>query len=377
MTSVLFQRFTSLFTAPSLGLLPHSVLYLCLLCSVIVPIRAELPENFADMPKDVQNLLLEYEFYSEEAVETWGDEFTAASKSGYVKYLNNYNIRVKIDFALGNIQIEGLKQDQHIEQQLKLAIVTTLLTPADPNQVDIYTAKEIGLTGTPFLYKKVIDNEGKFIEFPWRAQRYADYIIEHQLKSRPSQKGQLYWVNVPMVKNHMMIAAQQYSKAIEKASRQYDLLPALISAVIATESSFNPFAVSHAGAYGLMQVMPKTAGADVFSKIKGHNSIPSRSYLFDGNKNIDVGSAYLTILRDQYLRGIKNEESMLYCMIAAYNSGAGHLLQSFARKRSVAIAKINTMTPDQVYQFIRRYHLKKESRKYLTKVNQYMHKFSH
>ena len=49
---------------------------------------------------------------------------------------------------------------------------------------------------------------------------------------------------------------QKYSKYVDKASLQYSLDPALIYAVIHTESGFNPNAESPAGACGLMQVMP-------------------------------------------------------------------------------------------------------------------------
>jgi len=336
----------------------------------------QLPDNFESLPEDVQSVLLEYAFYSEQAHDVWGEDFISASQKDYVKYLDGYNIRSTIDFDLGKIRIEGIKHDNNIAQQMKAAIATTLLSPADPNQVDIYTAKEIGLSGTPFLYKQVVDHEGKDIQYPWRANRFADYLVQNKLQSKWTSNGAVYWVEIPMVKNHVCVASKQYQEAIHKASVRYDLLPELIAAIIATESSFNPFAVSHAGAYGLMQIMPKTAGADVFQKIKKRSGRPSRNYLFNGANNIDIGSAYLTILRDNYLSRIENEETMLYCMIAAYNSGAGHLLQSFHRKQSRAFEMINRMTPEQVYNYIVRNHLKRESRNYLKKVNAYMDKFS-
>src|SRR5690554_8139603 len=79
-------------------------------------------------------------------------------------------------------------------QSLQNAIVATLLTPANPNAVDLYTAADMGLTGKPFLSGLVVDQDGQSIETQWRAERYAKYITTKQLKHRNAR----YWVEIPM-----------------------------------------------------------------------------------------------------------------------------------------------------------------------------------
>ena len=337
--------------------------------------QTALPENFIDLSDDVQAMLLEVEFFSEQGFSHWGDDFVAPSRLSYVKYLDDYDSRAQIDFNLGKIRVETLKQKSH-QDILSHAIVSTLLTPADPQQVDIYTAQEVGLSGEPFLLNKVKDHDGKAIAFQWRAQRYAKYLIEHKLQSRWVSGKRVYWVDIPLVRQFKQLAAKQYFSYVSQSSQRYQLDQALVFAVIETESSFNPFAVSHSNAYGLMQIMPNTAGRDYFQRLRKNDLRPSRQYLFDAKNNIEVGSGYLSILRDVYLRGINNRLSQEYCMIAAYNGGAGQLLRSFDRDRKKAIAKINRLSSDEVYRYIVNHHPKHESRNYLKKVIRFKKKYA-
>ena len=53
--------------------------------------------------------------------------------------------------------------------------------------------------------------------------------------------------------------ASQFDALIVNTALQFDLEPAFIKAVVHVESAFDRFAVSHAGAMGLMQLMPDTA----------------------------------------------------------------------------------------------------------------------
>ena len=326
-----------------------------------------LPENFALLPEDVQSLLLEYAFFNDEVNQHWGDQASFASEKAYVKYLDDYLSRAKIDFETGTLTVETLAGSEPLKQ-LKAAIVTALLTPDDPNAVDIYSAQDIDIKGKPFLYGRVLDEDGKAIRYSWRAQKFAQYMIDQHLLVNETPDGQRFGVNIRLVKNHKQVAATGVKAWVSQASDRFDLPESLILGIIETESGFNSFAVSHANAYGLMQIIPATAGADVFQKIYKRKGIPSRQYLFNPKNNIITGSAYLSILRDRYLRDIKHPTSQLYCIISAYNSGSGNVFKTFHKSRKKAIERINSMSVEDVLWRLRKKQPSMEARHYIEKV---------
>ena len=353
--------------------LPLLAVISCLVCAESFSqenYSTELPENFAELSSDVQAVILEYVFFSEKANQVWGDDYEESSVRTFVKYLDDFHTRVYIDFDAGLIRVETQGSKTPVTS-LRHAIAATLLTPADPSAVDLYTAADMGITGKPFLSGQVLDHDGKVIEYPWRANRFAEYLTDHKLK----KSGARYWVNIPMVRSHRQKSAGRYRGLAQQAGDKYRVSVPLIMAIMETESSFNPFAVSHAGAYGLMQVMQSTAGKDVFQRIYRRHDKPGRNYLLNPANNIDTGTAYLSILRDVYLRDVQGWLKKEYCMIAAYNGGTGNLLKTFSSDRRQAIARINRMSADEVYQAIVRRHPKAESRNYLKKVTQFKRRY--
>lgn len=97
-----------------------------------------------------------------------------------------------------------------------------------------------------------------------------------------------------------------FEDIIEKAAAQFNIPAKLIKSVIQKESNFNPNAISHAGASGLMQLMPATArGLGVKN-------------VFDPAENIIAGSKYLRQMLDRYDNNIE-------LALAAYNAGPGNV----------------------------------------------------
>jgi len=100
---------------------------------------------------------------------------------------------------------------------------------------------------------------------------------------------------------------------IREAASQHGLEFELLQAVIATESGFDPQAVSPKGAVGLMQVIPDTA--ERFGvRATGRQSVSER--LTDPRTNIQAGARYLAWL-------IKHFKGDVRLALAAYNAGEG------------------------------------------------------
>ena len=141
-----------------------------------------------------------------------------------------------------------------------------------------------------------------------------------------------------------------------------------------SESSFNPRARSHIPAYGLMQIVPRSAGLDSFQFLYKEKKVVSGSYLYNSKNNIKMGSAYLHLLYFKYLKNIKNLDSRLYCTIAAYNTGPGNIAWAFTKSNSMkkAAPYINTKKPKEVYEMLLKNLRYDEPKHYLKKVTKRM-----
>jgi membrane-bound lytic murein transglycosylase C len=321
--------------------------------------------------QDINSIKAFLDELSKHIVKVWGeDKPQIPSNKKLVKYTNNYKARAIVDFEKGTILIETLADKSQIKtlKNLQSAIVTTLLSTSDPRKTDIFSSDAPQLTGKPYLYQQVIDRDNKPIQYQWRAKQFSKYLTEFKLQKYNKNHKQIYAVRIKMVAKHQHLREQKYSKHVLAAAKRYQISPQLIYGIIETESSFNPFAVSAANAYGLMQVVPKTAGADVFQRIKKIKGTPTKQQLFNPAFNIDIGSAYLHILNNNYLKGVKNATSRHYSIISAYNGGAGNVLKTFHGDRKTAMKVLNKKSPKDVYYLLTKKHPKTESRHYLEKV---------
>ena len=102
----------------------------------------------------------------------------------------------------------------------------------------------------------------------------------------------------------MSIDRDGVDQLVQEASERHRVDPALVRAVIETESHWNPGAYSRKGAIGLMQLIPTTA------QRFGANDA------FNPKQNVDAGVRYLKTLLERY-------NGNLDLALAAYNAGEG------------------------------------------------------
>ena len=321
--------------------------------------------QYATSPKKLEKDLKFLSNFIENISKQWGDEnVKIPKKKEYVKYMQNYKSRALIDFDKGVVTVQSLGS----KKSLKNAIVTTLLLPDDPRGADLFSAKEIKLGSTPYLLGEVKDDQNKNIRYSWRANRYADVLLKKRYKTKIINKKKVHFVTIPMVKDHASVRVLKFKPYVKKYARRFGVSENLVYAIIKTESNFNQFAMSGAGAIGLMQIVPVSAGRDAYLHVKGKRWTPSKKYLFDAKNNIELGAAYINIIDKKYLKGIKNPISREYCVISAYNTGSGNVLKAFSRDKTKAKKIINSKKPSEVYTRLRLNLPYKETRRYLKKV---------
>lgn len=322
-----------------------------------------------------------YDALSGNVREKWGKkEVKLPERKKYVKYTQSYRSRAIVDFDRGEIIVETV-DDKNPHRSLRQAVVTTLLTPQDPRAVDLFSDKEITLTGEnePYLLGLVLNQQGKPVRTAADAESFAAYLLENKSGTRAVEqdggKKQATYVTMNMVANLSQKQAEKYRPVVQRFAEQYKISPSLIFAIIRTESNFNPYAVSSVPAYGLMQLVPTSGGREAYRRAKGKDVAPTRDYLFDPEHNVELGTAYLNVLTFNQLKQITLQVSREYCVIAAYNTGPGNVLRTFSRDRTTAVRQLNRLEPAAVYEQLHAHLPYQETRHYLEKVTTFRKAF--
>ena len=325
------------------------------------------------------------------------------TKKSFVEYSKDKKVRKKVDYEKGEIVIDVITDNQ-IEAKRKFAkalLALTTETAKDAFEKNPVLKKvNQKLVSNPQI-SKIIKNSkpteepivaDMIFKTPPTTKEVVNYSIK-KIKNKPIkvEKSKLpemkvYSIKISLPPKGYLKKAKIFKPDVLKRGSQFKLPPEFIFAIIQTESSFNPMARSYIPAFGLMQIVPQSAGADAYKMLYGKKKILTPSYLYNAKNNILIGSAYLKRIYYGYMRKIKNPLSRLYCTIAAYNTGAGNVACAFnsttkdysgktkcVRSRGdysiiKASDKINSMTQQQVYNHLLQNLRYDEPKNYLKRV---------
>jgi peptidoglycan lytic transglycosylase C len=338
-----------------------------------------------------QTLKEELANYQKSIVEKWDDiEISQAKK--WVEYSDDRKTKRVVDYDKNEIRIHVIERkgqdatrvmEDELKDMLREKQETAFKREPVMSKVEQKLRKEqVVLKGKPS--EQLVLSE--LFETPQPSKAEIDEKAEELLKKAQIKRGvakkpseqyegtEAMVVTIPLPKDRVSKKAEQYRDTVRRHSGKWDINEPLVLAVIHTESAFNPMATSYVPAYGMMQIVPRYAGKEAAEKLWGKPKLLSPSYLYDANKNIEVGTVYLNILYYQYFEEVKDTDSRLFCSIAAYNTGIGNVARAFTGKRNLkkALPIINSMTSQQVYDRLRKHLPYEETRDYVQRVSQRM-----
>lgn len=310
-----------------------------------------------------------YAQYQNKVGKVWSNP-NFSDNNTVVSYSPSLEVKREIDFKNNVVKISTIGSDADATEKLKKELVdATKVTVAQAQKEDPYVGKLIKATKTKDLSNDTVLPVAKGDEEQAKKEE-QELLSKAKVVESTDENGQkIQTIVAPFPTTWLSRKEKKFMDPVQKNADKFGLQPEFVLSIIRTESNFNPNAMSHIPAFGLMQVVPTSAGLDATNYLFGKQKLLSKDYLFTPQKNIEVGSAYLYLLNNRYFKGIKNEESLKYCSIAAYNGGMAPIYRIFGGgSRKKAIQTINTLSPDEVYNKIISRHPATETKNYLKRV---------
>lgn len=341
--------------------------------------KAQQNSQYKEYVKKDKESFMSYKEAYEKAFSEYKDnilknfnEAEISSQKVWVEYNKEFDTKKKIDFENQELTFEVVAKDEKEakEKFLKLSNEVQNDSVKSAYENDQVEQKVIELTNE----QKDIKSDEKII-----ADVVPDSYVTNEVKKIDTSKLQkakvgdkfVYKLNVKLPSDTLIKKAKLYKDDVLEKSSKNEIPPELTYAIIHSESSFNPMARSHIPAFGLMQIVPKSAGVDTYEYLYGQKKILSSEYLYNPQNNINIGATYLHIIYSRYMRKIEDPISRMYCTIAAYNTGAGNVAKAFIGNYNIIKASdvINKMSHEEVYKHLLKNLPYTETRNYLVKVN--------
>ena len=318
--------------------------------------------------------------YKSDILKHW-DQVEITDKKNWVEYSDDMKTKRVVDFEKNEIRISianSQTSDENIQKIIDNNLTKILSETPNGARKNDPVLKAVGSTkadtdkqSQQAILSSAFKDDTKTLSAK-KALLKKEAVIKRPATTIATKKEEkpAVVVTIKLPENSLGRRAAKYESMVIENARKNKLDPTLVYAIMHTESAFNPMARSNVPAFGLMQIVPGSAGRDVAVRLLGEDKILSADYLYNAENNVEAGSTYLNILYYSYLKGITDPQSRLYCTIAAYNTGAGNIAKTFTGDRNLrnALSTINGMSSQQVYSTLINNLPYQETRDYLQRV---------
>lgn len=337
----------------------------------------------------------DYNAWAKKVKAIWGgDSIVDSTPTRWVEYSEDLMSRSIVDFDKGTAFVElavgaNSLSPEELSQRMENAIENFLgsrgtVNPYNDNynvalsrnpiMDDLVDYNAMGITDPSEPLSR--DIKARNHATPAKRKAAAANLSHNTYRSRAASGTQVVYAKVPVSPNALSQNAAQYSKIVTANANRFGVSESLIYAIMEQESRFNPMARSYIPAYGLMQIVPTTAGRDAYRYVYDVDEIPTAEFLYMPEYNIEMGVAYLKVLFRQFSK-IEDEFCRELCVIASYNTGAGNVSRAFtgSTNLSKAIPLINNYDYFQLYDYLTTHLGSSEARNYVKGVTDRREKY--
>lgn len=315
----------------------------------------------------------EFDAFKKDQTKRWGD-FKDRTQKDWVEYKDGGKTRTSVDFEKGTGKVEVIAETPAEVEKAKAEMAKKLVETFTQKPTEAgFQPKDPKLENKPVSQEPALQNQIKTEGKP--VEKVAEQIVQAEVKTK-EVKGEdgktrtVVYVDFSLAPNHLKVRAEKVQQFVYEHAKKYNMDPALVFAIIHTESYYNPTAKSPANAHGLMQLVPTSGGRDAYKTAYSKDGVPTPEFLYDPSNNVLLGATYIDILRKRYFKDVTNPVTRDYLAICAYNTGAGNVAKAYTGTTSpkAAMPEINRRSEKENYDHLVANLPYEETRGYLKKV---------
>lgn len=307
--------------------------------------------------------------YRTELSQHW-DEVELTSQTRYVEYSDDQQQRTIVDYENNQVIIEIKTNAVETPSPTQPEVSSDLLNQVNQTLNRLTQTQVSDAVERDPIHRQV--GGGQSSKAADAKLLEADEVTVSEDNVQVTDSDGVTRLTLQLPTNLSSRRANEALPQVKQEAERWNLPPAMILAIIHTESSFNPMARSPIPAFGLMQIVPQSAGRDVTEFLTGQQQLLSPEYLYNPQQNIEAGSVYLHLLYNRYFNGVQDDRSRWYLSIAAYNTGPGNVARTLTGRTNLRGArdKANQMSSQALFDLLVNQLPAQETRLYLQKVTE-------